>query len=181
LSILDVKRGDIGSTMNAYARAYLSDDSVLRADAITLSPYLGFEALRPALDLASDNARGVFVLARTSNPEGAGVQLAQTQGACVAQTIIDQAKAENERAAQPYVGVVVGATETGSTVNLSGFNGLILAPGIGTQGGTVAALKARLGDIWEKVLPTASREIANIGPEICSLRDKVAVLLSQSG
>ncbi|MDO4919441.1 orotidine-5'-phosphate decarboxylase [Kocuria sp.] len=74
LSIADAKRGDIGSTMAAYAAAWLSDDSPLAADAVTLSPYLGVESLRPALDLARSTGRGTFVLALTSNPEGASVQ-----------------------------------------------------------------------------------------------------------
>nr|WP_267897586.1 orotidine-5'-phosphate decarboxylase [Kocuria tytonis] len=74
LSIADAKRGDIGSTMAAYASAWLSDDSPLAADAVTLSPYLGFESLRPALELAARTGRGTFVLALTSNPEGASVQ-----------------------------------------------------------------------------------------------------------
>lgn len=60
--------------MAAYATAWLSDDSPLAADAVTLSPYLGFESLRPALDLARATGRGTFVLALTSNPEGASVQ-----------------------------------------------------------------------------------------------------------
>ncbi|MGB3595165.1 MAG: orotidine-5'-phosphate decarboxylase, partial [Ornithinimicrobium sp.] len=74
VSILDVKRGDIGSTMTAYAQAYLVDGAPLAADAVTLSPYLGFESLRPGLDAAVAQGRGVFVLALTSNPEGASVQ-----------------------------------------------------------------------------------------------------------
>ena len=74
LTIADAKRGDIGSTMAAYADAWLRDGSALAADSVTLSPYLGFESLRPALDLAAQTGRGVFVLALTSNPEGASVQ-----------------------------------------------------------------------------------------------------------
>lgn len=74
LTIADAKRGDIGSTMAGYAAAWLSDASPLAADAVTLSPFLGFESLRPALDLAAETGRGVFVLALTSNPEGASVQ-----------------------------------------------------------------------------------------------------------
>ena len=72
LSLLDVKRGDIGSTMTAYAQAYVGDGSPLAADAVTVSPYLGYESLRPVLDLAAATGRGVFVLALTSNPEAAG-------------------------------------------------------------------------------------------------------------
>src|SRR3954447_19065512 len=74
LVLLDVKRGDIGSTMAAYASAYLDPASPLCVDAITVSPYLGFGSLRPALDLAAARGNGVFVLALTSNPEGASVQ-----------------------------------------------------------------------------------------------------------
>lgn len=77
LTLADAKRGDIGSTMAGYARAWLGDDAPLAADAVTLSPYLGVGALAPAFDLAVATGRGVFVLARTSNPEAAGVQSAQ--------------------------------------------------------------------------------------------------------
>ena len=78
LSLLDVKRGDIGSTMDAYAAAYLTDGSPLAADAITLSPYLGFGSLAGAIALADEAGRGVYVLALTSNPEGPQIQHART-------------------------------------------------------------------------------------------------------
>ena len=77
LVLLDAKRGDIGSTMAAYAEAYLGDAAGAPADALTVSPYLGFESLRPALDTAAAHGRGVFVLALTSNPEGQDVQHAR--------------------------------------------------------------------------------------------------------
>ncbi len=80
LSILDAKRGDIGSTMAAYAEAYLGTEAPAPADALTVSPYLGYESLRPAIDLARQTGRGVFVLALTSNPEGAIVQHAPAPG-----------------------------------------------------------------------------------------------------
>ena len=73
LVLADAKRGDIGSTMAAYAAAW-AGDSPLAADAVTASPYLGFGSLDPLLDTAAANGRGVFVLAATSNPEGATVQ-----------------------------------------------------------------------------------------------------------
>ncbi len=78
LSILDVKRGDIGSSMAGYASAFLGDDAPTRADAITLSPYLGVGALEPAIDAAVAGGHGLYVLARTSNPEGAPIQLARS-------------------------------------------------------------------------------------------------------
>ncbi|MGL5828857.1 MAG: orotidine-5'-phosphate decarboxylase, partial [Angustibacter sp.] len=77
LVILDAKRGDIGSTMLAYAQAYLTPTSCLAADALTVSPFLGYESLRPAIDLALEHGRGLFVLALTSNPAGPQVQHAQ--------------------------------------------------------------------------------------------------------
>src|SRR4051812_42639557 len=91
LVLLDVKRGDIGSTMAAYASAYLNPDSALCADAITVSPFLGVGSLRPAFDMAAAHGGGVFVLALTSNPEGASVQHAVGAGGrTVAQTVIDE-------------------------------------------------------------------------------------------
>ncbi|EFK98664.1 orotidine 5'-phosphate decarboxylase, partial [Streptomyces sp. SPB78] len=71
LVLLDAKRGDIGSTMAAYAATYLDPASPLFSDAVTVSPYLGYGSLRPALDAAAASGAGVFVLALTSNPEGA--------------------------------------------------------------------------------------------------------------
>lgn len=96
LSIADAKRGDIGSTMAAYADAWLRDGSALAADSVTLSPYLGFESLRPALDLAAESGRGVFVLALTSNPEGKSVQHVGGPES-VARRIAEAAGAENRR------------------------------------------------------------------------------------
>jgi orotidine-5'-phosphate decarboxylase len=96
LSLLDVKRGDIGSTVVGYADAYLDPGSPLAADAVTASPYLGFGSLRPLFDAAYTHGRGVFVLALTSNPEGAAVQLAvAADGRTVAQTVLDEAAAAN--------------------------------------------------------------------------------------
>lgn len=97
LSVLDVKRGDIGSTMAGYASAYLSQDAPLRADAITASPYLGYESLRPALDLALNSGRGVFVLTLTSNPQGPQVQHAVRDGLSVAGAMVAGVRGDNER------------------------------------------------------------------------------------
>ena len=72
LVIADAKRGDIGSTMAGYARAWLDPDSPLCSDAVTVSPWLGFDSLRPVIDLGEQHGRGVIVLAATSNPGGAG-------------------------------------------------------------------------------------------------------------
>src|SRR5699024_8737759 len=131
LVLLDVKRGDIGSTMAGYATAYLAAESTMAADAITVSPYLGFGSLQPALRTAHESGTGVFVLARTSNPEAAALQRARLDdGRTVAQSIVDEV-AECNVAASPSgnVGVVVGATTTPGELDLTGLHGPILAPG----------------------------------------------------
>ncbi len=106
LALLDVKRGDIGSTMDGYADAHLRAGAPLGADAVTLSPYLGFGSLSGAIRTAHGAGRGVFVLARTSNPEGADVQLARRDGPggvprTVAQAVVDAAAAANRDALVP--------------------------------------------------------------------------------
>ena len=98
LVLLDVKRGDIGSTSQAYADAYLDQSSPLAVDAITASPYLGFGSLQPILDTALANDAGVFVLALTSNKEGPEVQHAKTaSGRTVGGSILDRAPRAQRR------------------------------------------------------------------------------------
>lgn len=176
LTIADAKRGDIGSTMAAYADAWLRDGSSLAADSVTLSPYLGFESLRPALDLAAEYGRGVFVLALTSNPEGASVQ--HVGGAdSVARRITEAAAAENLRytGALGSVGLVVGATVGGALadlqLDLAAVRGIILAPGLGAQGATAADLRATFGAAYSQVLGTSSRDILSGGPSVGGLRE----------
>jgi orotidine-5'-phosphate decarboxylase len=180
LVVLDAKRGDIGSTMAAYAEAYLGKDAVAPADALTTSPYLGFESLRPALDLAAQTGRGVFVLALTSNPEGRSVQHARLRDTSVAEGIVRSAAAENaaagERGELGSVGLVVGAT-VGTAVqelqlDLAAVNGPLLAPGVGAQGGTSEDLRRVFGDALPNVLPASSREVLSAGPDVSALRDR---------
>ena len=173
LVLLDVKRGDIGSTMEAYASAYLNSDSTLCADAITVSPYLGVGSLQPAFDLAAANGAGVFVLALTSNPEGPAIQHAVTAGGrTVAQLVIDEISQVN-RGAEPLgsLGLVVGATIGRTGHDLSEVNGPLLAPGLGAQGATPADLRAIFGESLRNVLPSYSREVLNAGPSVSALRD----------
>jgi len=185
LVLADAKRGDIGSTMAAYAEAW-AGEGPLAADAVTASPYLGFGSLRPLLDVAAAHGRGVFVLAATSNPEGAGVQRAVIGGRSVAQSIVDAAAAVN-RAAAPdpgSVGVVIGATlETGSVPDLRDLAGPVLVPGVGAQGGRPEALSGLGGARAGQLLPAVSREVLRSGPDPSAvraagerLRDAVAYL-----
>jgi orotidine-5'-phosphate decarboxylase len=169
LVLADAKRGDIGTTMAAYAAAW-AGDSPLACDAVTASPYLGFGSLRPLLDTASANGRGVFVLAATSNPEGAGVQRADVGGRTVAQSIVDAAAAENASADGPgSVGVVVGATLT-EVPDLAALGGPVLVPGVGAQGGRPEALGGLGGAPRGALLPAVSREVLRAGPDVTALR-----------
>lgn len=170
LVIADAKRGDIGSTMSAYARAWLSESAPLASDAVTVSPYLGFGALDPAVSLASETGRGLFVLARTSNPEGGVLQGAATgAGPSVAQSVVDEAVARN-RDGNDTIGLVVGATR-GHGLDLSQFTGAILAPGLGAQGATVTDLAEIFGSSRELLLPNTSRDVLRNGPDVVALRD----------
>jgi orotidine-5'-phosphate decarboxylase len=182
LVLADAKRGDIGSTMAAYAAAW-AGDSPLAVDAVTASPYLGFGALQPLLDTAAVHGRGVFVLAATSNPEGASIQRAQIDGVSVAQSIVDAAAAVN-RDGSGSVGVVVGATVTDAP-DVSALGGPVLVPGVGAQGGRPEALGGLGGARPGQLLPAVSREVLRAGPDVVALRsaaqrmrDAVAYLVS---
>ena len=175
LVLADAKRGDIGSTMAAYAAAW-AGDSPLAADAVTASPYLGFGALRPLLEVAAAHQRGVFVLAATSNPEGATVQRAEFGGRTVAQHVVDQAAQVNAQFAQTsgdgpagYVGVVVGATAF-EVPDVSALGGPVLVPGVGAQGGRPEALRGLGGAAPGQLLPVVAREVLREGPGVPDLR-----------
>jgi orotidine-5'-phosphate decarboxylase len=181
LVLLDVKRGDIGSTMAAYAQAYLDPAAPLASDAITVSPYLGVRALEPVFDLVAEHGTGAFVLAATSNPEGPQVQQSRTAaGGTVAQTVVDEIAARNA-GIDPLgsLGVVVGATVEPGLLHLDEFNGPILAPGVGTQGGTADDVRRVFGSALRNVLPTVSREVLRRGPDVPALRAAAAELAGE--
>lgn len=177
LTLLDAKRGDIGSTMDGYADAYLRVGAPLGADALTLSPYLGFDSLEPALQAAAEAGRGVFVLARTSNPEGAPVQLATGAGGrSVAQSVVDAAAARNAGGSPcGDVGVVVGGT-TEHGLDLSALNGPVLVPGLGAQGASPADVVSRFSGTPGPVLPVAARQVLRAGPDPDALRHAARTL-----
>jgi orotidine-5'-phosphate decarboxylase len=181
LVIADVKRGDIGSTAAAYARAYLHPASPLYVDAITVSPYLGLGSLSPFFDEAAAHGGGVFVLALTSNPDGAQVQHARTAaGRTVAQTVLDEVGRRNE-GANPVgsVGVVIGATTGGTGHELDRLNAPVLAPGLGVQGATAEDLAVVFGGLNGLVLPSYSREVLARGPSVAALREITERSLSE--
>jgi orotidine-5'-phosphate decarboxylase len=174
LVILDVKRGDIGSTAAAYADAYLDEDAPMAADAITVSPFLGFGSLQPFFEVADKNDAGVFVLALTSNKEGPEVQHALNGDLTVAGGILAQLAALNagETPMGPF-GAVVGATIGDAAEDLA-INGPLLVPGLGAQGGTADDIRRLFGAVIDNVIPSTSRGVLSAGPDVQALRDSVA-------
>ncbi|MDZ5622180.1 orotidine-5'-phosphate decarboxylase [Nocardioides bizhenqiangii] len=177
LVLLDVKRGDIGSTSQAYAEAYLDPSSPLAADAVTISPYLGFGSLMPFVEVARTHGAGLFVLAATSNKEGPEVQGAVTNddfgGRTVASTMLAHLRDLNG-AVRPLgsFGAVVGATIEGTGLDFA-INGPILAPGYGEQGGTAADILRIFGDAARQVVASSSRAVLRLGPDAAAMGNAV--------
>lgn len=189
LTIVDAKRGDIGSTMAAYAQAFLADGAPMAGDALTVSPFLGFGSLQPAVDLALATGRGLFVLCLTSNPEGMSVQHARRGSGSSAVTVAAQIAAEagavNAGAApMGSIGLVVGATVgnavRGTGTDLVGLNGPLLAPGVGAQGGGEAELRAVFGAARANVLASSSRGVLGAGPAVADLRAAAEAAVDQA-
>jgi len=181
LCIVDAKRGDIGSTMDGYAAAFVGKDAPFGGDCVTLSPYLGYGSLAPAIAVAKATGRGVLVLALTSNPEGAAVQHARgTDGRSVAAVIAAHAAADNADeiragARLGSVGLVTGATIGSAAADvgadLAAVRGPLLAPGMGEQGGRPQDLLATFGAALPAVLASTSRGVLKLGPDPVRLAD----------
>ncbi|MGY1581803.1 orotidine-5'-phosphate decarboxylase [Streptomyces sp. MN13] len=175
LVVMDAKRGDIGSTMAAYAESFLHKDAPLFSDALTVSPYLGYGSLKPAIELAREHGAGLFVLALTSNPEGGEVQHAvrteDPAGRNVGATMLAHLAEENA-AEEPLgsFGAVVGATLGDLSSYDLAINGPLLAPGIGAQGATAADLPRVFGAAVRNVVPNVSRGVLRHGPDVGALR-----------
>jgi orotidine-5'-phosphate decarboxylase len=187
-TILDVKRGDIGSTMQGYANAYLLDDAPLVADAITISPYLGVQSTAQFAQTALENERGVFLLCLTSNPEAYDLQHAVIAGSKhqVAREVFDFAYNFNAQHGAT-IGLVIGATIGGgknggavkADIDLSKFNGPILSPGIGAQGAGKAELDDVFGSARPNVIPSVSRAVLTQGPDSADLQMATAQIYKE--
>ena len=136
----------------------------------------GHDSADPCGAVAQAHGAGVFVLDATSNPEGPQVQRARTEaGATVAQAVADDVAALNAGAdGLGSIGLVVGATITDRDLHLDHVNGPILAPGVGTQGGTPDTVRAIFGSALRNVVPSVSREVLRRGPDVVALRSAVA-------
>ncbi|MYX93753.1 orotidine-5'-phosphate decarboxylase [Streptomyces sp. SID486] len=172
LVLMDAKRGDIGSTMAAYAESFLHPDAPLFSDALTVSPYLGYGSLSPAVALARESGTGLFVLALTSNPEGGEVQHAvRGDGRNIGATMLAHLAGENA-GEEPLgsFGAVVGATLGDLSSYDLDVNGPLLAPGIGAQGARPADLPGVFGAAVRNVVPNVSRGVLRHGPDVGALR-----------
>ena len=170
LVIADAKRGDVGSTVEAYAQSWLTPGSPLEADAMTISAFQGLGSIDAPHELALANGKGLFVLAATSNPESFSVQGARVaSGATVSASIIDGVhtwnRAENQSLGS--VGVVIGATVDFGEFGIDGSPLAltpILAPGLGAQGAKFSDVGRIYGAAASNVIVSASRSILAAGP-----------------
>ncbi len=143
LVLLDAKRGDIGSTAEAYADAYLADGAPLAVDAITLNPYLGSDTLEPFVERAARSGRGLFVLAKTSNPGSGELQDRSVDGAPLYERVVRMLAPQSERLRCPATGwssagIVAGANYPEQAARLRALlpHALFLVPGYGAQSGS---------------------------------------------
>ena len=178
LALLDVKRGDFGPTNQAYASALLGPDSAMNADAITVHAYLGFGALAPFLERIEQSGCGLFVVVRSSNPEADAIQNAEVSpGVSVAQHLcaeITRHNAEHSPTGVGAVGAVVGLTANGAADIAACLpRSLILAPGLGAQGGTFAQAKERFAAAATRVIPSSSRGLLANGPDLHKLQASI--------
>ena len=172
--IMDAKRGDIGSTMDGYFDAWLGDSAPFICDALTVSPYLGIESLVETMDNALSRAKGLFVLAATSNPEAKALQQAKTTEGTIASNVYNRVSEINRVTSHKpnglgSIGVVIGATLNFASVGLNELTTNasatpILAPGFGAQGAELTDLQTLFGASAPQVIASVSRSVLQAGP-----------------
>jgi orotidine-5'-phosphate decarboxylase len=195
LVIMDAKRGDVGSTNDAYAQAYLGDGAPLRADALTVHPYLGLAAMDAFVRRAHTSSACLLVVTRSSNPEGRAVQAARTElGTTVEQQILSEIATLNADLTRGVpgvpgvpdvpgvpggigpVGAVIAPSPALPPLDLAAANALFLAPGVGAQGATPADVAATFAACPDRVMPSVSRSLLAAGPDPAALRAAAAGL-----
>lgn len=180
LVILDAKRGDVGSTNDAYAQAYLGADAAVPVDALTVHPYLGFGAMGSLVEQAHQAGSCLVVVTRSSNPEGRAVQaVVDGSGGSVEATQLDEIARRNHAltpGAIGPVGAVVGPTHIDPELDLKSANALFLVPGVGPQRASLSDVARVFRSCPDRVMPSASRLLLEAGPKICKLREEVGAL-----
>ncbi|HEY6644581.1 orotidine-5'-phosphate decarboxylase [Povalibacter sp.] len=182
--LLDGKRGDIDTTAEAYAESYFSASTPLRVDAVTTHAYLGFAALEKFLTIAIRNEGGVFVVVRSSNPEGRDLQLAKLANGETVAGNLSRLITERNRvcgAGLGPIGAVVGATCDDAAETVAALpSAFILAPGVGAQGATMQDILKRMPQAKGRVLPNVSRAILANGTSIEEIRGTIRTLQQQA-
>ena len=160
--MMDAKRGDIGSTSEAYAEAFLGDNSPLAGDCVTVAPYMGFDSVSPFYQKASNHEKAVFILAKTSNPSSKEIQNLKTgwKFMTVAERWADRfqflSSVYKKDKRYGNYGIVVGATHPKELIKFRKIapSCWILAPGVGAQGGKLEdVLKIRDADGLGIIIP----------------------------
>ena len=165
LVILDGKRNDIGSTATAYADGYLGAESAWRADALTVSPYLGEDSLVPFFDTAHQRDAGIFVLVKTSNPGGGMFQDRKSDGEFLFEAVADFVElwAQKTKGECGYgaIGAVAGATYPEQLAELRQRmpHTMLLVPGFGAQGGRASDVQAAMDSAGRGAIVNSSRGI----------------------
>ena len=179
LVIIDAKRGDVGTTNDAYAQAFLGADAPLAADALTVHPYLGVAAMTSLVRRAQEAGSCLLIVTRSSNPEGRQIQSATVGYASVEQAILDEIGRLNAELAAGRigpVGAVIGPTHIEPGLDLRSPQAIYLAPGVGAQGATASDVARVFEACPDRVIPSASRLLLEPGPELSRLRDTASAL-----
>jgi orotidine-5'-phosphate decarboxylase len=178
LSLIDAKRGDFSETMKGYAQAMLGAESGFGGDAMTVTAYLGFGALRPVFERAVATKGAVFVVVRSSNPEGRALQDARVaDGRAVADTLADEITAFNAALGSPLgplcavMGATIDAAQAATLARMP--RSLFLAPGVGAQGASCEDVRRTFGAAASRTMPSVSRAILRQGPSIAALREAI--------
>jgi orotidine-5'-phosphate decarboxylase len=183
LVVLDIKRGDVGTTNDAYAEAYLGSGAPLAADAITVHPFLGLSAMGSFVSRAAESGSCLLVVTRSSNPEGRIIQAAVgPDHVSVEQRLLRDIGALNALLAPGEigpVGAVVGPAQLRPELDLVAPNCVYLAPGVGVQGASPADVAAVFAACHDRVMPSASRSLLSAGPDAGRLRDALAALAAE--
>jgi orotidine-5'-phosphate decarboxylase len=183
LVIVDAKRGDVGTTNDAYAEAYLGADAPFGADALTVHPYLGVGAMGTLISRAQEAGSCLLVVTRSSNPEGRDVQSATARsGRTVEEDLLIAIGEMNARLAPGEigpVGAVIGPTHLDPALDLVAAGAIFLAPGVGMQGATPGDVAQVFAACPERVIPSASRSLLAGGPDVARLRDAVRKLADE--
>jgi orotidine-5'-phosphate decarboxylase len=168
--IMDAKRGDIGSTAAAYAKAYLTphSNSDLESDCLTINPFLGVDSMEPFLDTCVKYNKGVFVLCKTSNPGSGWLQDKIIDGQTVSERVCEALRPWVERTTSnnglSNIGIVLGLTypEIGKSIRKLIPSAIFLTPGYGVQGGKIDDVKSMLNDQGYGVLVPTSRSVSAV-------------------